>query len=160
MVDGEALAVTMEAISTLTGCWNSDPGPRIWVSRMRWSSIRFLEKVIGGLVFLGQGELICEGGPRGDVPGAGAAPGRGLGPTHGWDPPLLLGWPPSGSSASESYSSSKILLIFFLKFSANFSTLHKRKTPNTILLKTTSVRVSSKQFIKIRGKTIAKCLEK
>ena len=22
------------------------------------------------------------------------APGHGLGPTRGWDPPLLLGWPP------------------------------------------------------------------
>ena len=98
-------------------------------------------------MFLGQGELICEGGPRVDSPGAGAAPGRGLGPTRGWDPPLLLGAPPRGLLApwlillKNSFSNSS-------GFSANFSTLHKRKTPNAILLKTASVRVSSKQFNK------------
>ena len=47
-----------------------------------------------GIEFLGRKELICEGGPRGDVPGAGAALGHGLGPTRGWDLPLLQGWPP------------------------------------------------------------------
>ena len=36
---------------------------------------------------------MSEGRPRGEVPGAGAPPCRGLGPTHGWGPPLLLGWP-------------------------------------------------------------------
>ena len=99
-------------------------------------------------MFLGQMEFICEGGPRGNAPGAGAAPGRGLGPTSGWDPPLILGWPPLGYFWLCGYFLPKIPFLIFLEFSAIFSTLHKRKTPNVILLKTTSVRVSSKQFIK------------
>ena len=90
------------------------PEQRSWTPNLGFAKAAELRKVSGksdrGLVFLGQGELICEGGPRGDVPGAGAAIGRGLGPTRGWDPPLLLGWPPSGSSGSEANSSQKLFL--------------------------------------------------
>ena len=53
-------------------------------------------RIVRGASFLGRGELISEGGLPEEVPGAGAASYRGLGPTRGWGPPLLLGWPPLG----------------------------------------------------------------
>ena len=80
------------------------PEQRSWTPNLGFSMAAKLCKVSGksdrGSSFLGRKEVICEGGPRGGVPGAGAALGRGLGPTRGWDPPLLLGWPPSWSSSA------------------------------------------------------------
>ena len=58
-----------------------------------------------------------------------------------WVAPLLVFW-------LRDLLLSKISFPYFLEFSANFLTLHNRKTPNAILLKTASIRVSSKQFIK------------
>ena len=75
-------------------------------------------------------------------------------------PALLPGWPPLGVFWLCGYFISKIPFLFFLEFSTNFSTLHKRKTPNAILLKTASVRVSSKQFIKNQRQSSSKVFGK
>ena len=56
-----------------------------------------------------------------------AAPGRDLGPTHGWDPPLLLGCPPSGSSGSVANSSKKSFLQLFWNFPRTFQPCTKER---------------------------------
>ena len=60
---------------------------------------------------------------RGDerrCPRGRAALGRGLGPTHGWDPPLLLGCPPLVVIWLRGSFPSKINFLIFMKFFANF----------------------------------------
>ena len=70
-------------------------------------------------------------------------------PTRGWGPPLLVGWPLREPSWLRDLFPSEVLFPFFREFPANFLFLPKNKTPNTILLKTASVRVSSNQIMQI-----------
>ena len=76
------------------------PEQRSWTPNLGFVMAAELRKVSGksvrGSSFLGHEGAYKRRGPRGKVPGAGAPPCRGLGPTRGWDPPLLLGWPPFG----------------------------------------------------------------
>ena len=102
--------------------------------------------MFGGVSFLGHEGLISEGGSPEEVPGAGTPPAAGLGPPAAGTRPSSWGGPPRGLPTPSLFRPKNAFYIFFLEFSANFLTLHSRKTPNAILLKTASVRVSSKQI--------------
>ena len=76
------------------------PEQRSWTPNLEFVMAAELRKVSGksdrGLSFLGRKGAYKRRGAERRGPRGTAALSRGLGPTRGWDPPLLLGWPPLG----------------------------------------------------------------
>ena len=115
-------------------------------------------KCSGGVDFRSDGACIPKQA-RGGAPGAGRPLAAALGPPAARAAPAP-GVAPPRALPDPWLISSKNSFLIFREFSADFLFLHKNKTPNAILLKTASVRVSSNQILQIRAKTTAKVFGK